>query len=64
MKPRSANTPGRPRVKPGALTVPLTVRLSADDYDRHYALAREARLSLPDWIRRSLRTVAVLNTRR
>jgi predicted HicB family RNase H-like nuclease len=51
MKPKP---PGRPRLDPSG-TVPVSVRVGTRQYDAMYAKAAAARLSLADWMRRTLR---------
>ena len=46
---------GRPPVDPDNGSCKLTVTISAKDFDRLYAQARDARLTMPEWIRRELR---------
>ena len=50
MKPR-----GRPPLDPATRSCHLHLRLSAPDYDATYAKARAERLTMAQWIRRTLR---------
>jgi hypothetical protein len=48
---RVVKRPGRPRLGPEDTTVPIHFRLPARDYDKQYALARRARMTLSEWLR-------------
>jgi hypothetical protein len=56
-----ASRPGRPPLDRTAPSVPVCVRLGARQYDRLYARARQARLSIPEVVRRDLRRSAKRN---
>ena len=47
---------GRPSLEPHTPSVKVTVQLSTTQYDATYARAQAARMTLPEWIRRALRT--------
>ena len=51
------NRPGRPRVDPTECTAKVSVSLPARDYDALYRQARDAKVTVPELIRRSLRPI-------
>jgi hypothetical protein len=50
----SSRRPGRPPLDETDRSVNLHLRVPARLYDKHYELARRARLPLADWLRRTL----------
>lgn len=50
--------PGRPRLDDDSETVPVTVKMSAAEYDRTYQRAKTERVSVSEQIRADLRRAA------
>lgn len=52
MKP--TNPPGRPRLDPSDTSVSVTLRVPSRQYDRMNLAAKDARLTLTDWMRHQM----------
>jgi hypothetical protein len=50
--------PGRPSLDEADRTVAYTLRIPGRDFDQANTRARDERLTLPEWMRRALRTAA------
>jgi mobilization protein NikA len=56
--------PGRPPLDPTDHSVAVNVRLTARQYDAVYKQAQQARLTIPEWIRRRLPHCGIQTRRR